>query len=129
MGHMIVGAHWPAAEVSQKDRGYEAFCRWNGACGGPCTSLARLGAKTHHHVIHHRGHHHVTHHMSRGGTGPSDKVANQLNAQEAANHVTPGMMGAGSHGGPYGQPSPTQGIPGAYQPSASSHSPNQIGQH
>jgi hypothetical protein len=85
--------------------------------------------KTHHHVIHHRGHHHVTHHMSRGGTGPSDKVANQLNAQEAANHVTPGMMGAGSHDGPYGQPSPTQGIPGAYQPSASSHSPNQIGQH
>jgi hypothetical protein len=83
----------------------------------------------HHHVTHHRGHHHVTHHMSRAGTGPSDNVANRLNAQEAASHLAPGMMGAGSHGGPYGQPTPTQRIPGASQPSASSHPPNQFGQH
>ena len=83
----------------------------------------------HHHVTHHRGQHHVTHHMSRVGTGPSDNVANRLNAQESASHLLPGMMGAGSQGGSYGQPAPTQGIPGAYQPSASANPPNQIGQH
>ena len=92
-------------------------------------AVAAWAQTPHHHVMRHRGHHHVTHHVSRAGTGPNDNVANQLNTQEAANHLTPGMMGAGSHGGPYGQPTPTQGIPGAYQPSASSHSPNQIGQH
>src|SRR5262249_61563275 len=41
--------------------------------------------------------------------GSSDHAANQLNAQEAARTAggPPGMMGA--HGGPSGQPSPTQG--------------------
>jgi hypothetical protein len=54
----------------------------------------------------------------------SDSMANQLNAQElsraggARNPMAPGTLGGG-----YGQPSPTQGIPGGDQPSASSHPP------
>jgi hypothetical protein len=34
-----------------------------------------------------------------------------------------GLMAPGTLGGAYGQPSPTQGIPGGNQPSASYHSP------
>jgi hypothetical protein len=56
----------------------------------------------------------------------SDSMANQLNAQElsragggARNPMAPGTLGGG-----YGQPSPTQGIPGGDQPSASSHPPS-----
>ena len=68
----------------------------------------------HHRVTHHRGHHHVTHRMSRRAS-PSDSMANQLNAQEAAR--AGGSMPAMdmSHPNPYGQRSPTQGIPGAGQ--------------
>ena len=57
---------------------------------------------------------------ARGG-GPSDNMAGQLNAQEAAQHGA--MRPPGSDGGPYGQPSPTQGIPGAWQAPASTHLP------
>ena len=104
-------------------------------CGTVVAAALAITAPTwaqtmhHHHVIHYGGRHHVSHHMSRVGIGPSDNVANRLNAQESASHLSPGMMGAGSHGGSYGQPTPTQGIPGAYQPSASTHPPNQLGQH
>lgn len=60
------------------------------------------------------------------GVGPrsADSTANQLNAEEAARTAggSSGMMG--SHGGPYGQPSPTQGVPGAAQSPASSHLPS-----
>ncbi len=34
-----------------------------------------------------------------------------------------GLLAPGTLGGDYGQPSPTQGIPGGNQPSASYHSP------
>jgi len=46
---------------------------------------------------------------------PDDNIANQLNAQELAHSgggLPPGMMGSRN---PYGQRSPTQGIPGAGQ--------------
>ena len=80
-------------------------------------------SSVHHHVTHHRGHHHVSHHQ---GVGYSDNIANQLNAQEAARSGARGMMGSP---GPYGQPSPTQGMPGAWQASASSHPPIKYGLH
>lgn len=71
---------------------------------------------TQHHVIHHRGHHHVTHHR---GVTSSDNMADRLNAQELARTSGGGMTNAsammGSHPSPYGQRSPTQGIPGAGQ--------------
>jgi len=66
------------------------------------------------------------HTVMRRGTGSSDNIANQLNSQElgrVGGSVPPG--GSSLRGGwnepSYGQPSPTQGIPGAGQPSASSH--------
>jgi hypothetical protein len=54
----------------------------------------------------------------------SDSTANRLNAQELQ-RVGGGrdLMAPGTLGGGYGQPSPTQGIPGGDQPSASSHPP------
>jgi hypothetical protein len=60
--------------------------------------------------------------------GSSDNIANQLNAQElqragGAPAAPAGGMAPGTLGGGYGQPSPTQGIPGGDQPSASSHPP------
>ena len=60
--------------------------------------------------------------------GP-DSVANQLNAQELSRvqgggaPPVAGGMAPGTLGGGYGQPAPTQGIPGGNQPSASSHPP------
>ena len=62
--------------------------------------------------------------------GP-DSMANQLNAQElsrvqsggGAAPAPAGGMAPGTLGGGYGQPAPTQGIPGGNQPSASSHPP------
>ena len=61
--------------------------------------------------------------------GP-DSMANQLNAQElsrvqSGGGAAPvaGGMAPGTLGGGYGQPAPTQGIPGGNQPSASSHPP------
>jgi hypothetical protein len=64
---------------------------------------------------------------------PGD-IANQLNAQELGRVGSSSAAGmAGSYGwgydqgaGGYGQPSPTQGMPGAWQPSASSHPPSQM---
>ena len=58
-----------------------------------------------------------------------DSVANQLNAQELSRvqgggaPPVAGGMAPGTLGGGYGQPAPTQGIPGGNQPSASSHPP------
>jgi hypothetical protein len=55
-----------------------------------------------------------------------DSMANQLNAQELQRVGGGGgrnLMAPGTLGGGYGQPSPTQGIPGGDQPSASSHPP------
>ena len=65
-----------------------------------------------------RHHHAARHPVSRR---PSDNVANQLNAQEAASHAGGGMAPAPAYGGPtnkYGQPNQIYGIPGAGQPSA-----------
>jgi len=66
--------------------------------------------------------------MSRKA-GP-DSMANQLNAQDlsrvqSGGGAAPvaGGMAPGTLGGGYGQPAPTQGIPGGNQPSASSHPP------
>ena len=53
---------------------------------------------------------------------PTDTVANQLNAQQRAQSQG-GMMLPGSGGGPYAQPTPTQGVPGAWQSPASTHLP------
>jgi hypothetical protein len=57
------------------------------------------------------------------GMAPSDSVANQLNAQEAARRGGGGPSPMGAATGPYGQPNQIQGMPGAGQPSASSHMP------
>jgi len=56
---------------------------------------------------------------------PGDVVANQLNAQESAQHGG-GMAPAPAYGGPtnaYGQPNQIYGMPGAGQPSASGPTP------
>ena len=70
------------------------------------------------------------HRTSRRGNARmagSDSMANQLNAQELQRVQGGGggrnLMAPGTLGGGYGQPSPTQGIPGGDQPSASSHPP------
>jgi hypothetical protein len=79
--------------------------------------------------------------------GASDNIANQLNSQELSRvgGSTPGMAPApgmgpgpgmapgmtpppGSQGGGYGQPNQVYGIPGAGQPSASSHPPGEMQQ-
>jgi hypothetical protein len=82
---------------------------------------APMATKARHKRVAHRG-------MRRGMArrASPDSMANQLNAQElqrvggggARNLMAPGTLGGG-----YGQPSPTQGIPGGDQPSASSHPP------
>jgi hypothetical protein len=91
---------------------------------------APMATKAHHK----RMHQHAT--AQRGkkarGASPSDNMANQLNAQEAARNAGGGMGGApGGMGGapapayggprtaPYGQPNQIYGIPGAGQPSPS----------
>jgi hypothetical protein len=66
---------------------------------------------------------------ARRGGSPDDNVANQLNAQElgrtGSSAPAAGAPGtAAGMGGPYGQPSQIQGMPGAGQPSASSHAPS-----
>ncbi len=91
----------------------------------------------HHHVWHHRGHH-VYHRAS------PNNIANQLNAEELERLSSSSASGmeeshggpygewkptGGSRGGPYGQPTPTFGMRGAWQSSASSHPPNEMGQH
>jgi hypothetical protein len=73
-------------------------------------------------VRHMRGYH------ARGSSAPNDNVADQLNAQQLgrAGGSPPGMpygRPGGSTVAPYGQPNELQGIPGAGQPSASSHPP------
>ena len=97
---------------------------------------APMATKAHHK----RMHQHAT--AQRGkkarGASSSDNMANQLNAQElgrVGSSSSPGMAqpnptqggaylsGPGTLGGGYGQPAPTQGIPGGNQPSASSHPP------
>jgi hypothetical protein len=79
------------------------------------------------------GHHRAMRHGRVRATSPSDNVANQLNAQEAARTGSsapmggpPGMMGS-RVAGAYGQPNPEQGIPGAGQSLASSHYPSGSG--
>jgi len=69
--------------------------------------------------------HHPRHPAARHGR-PTDSMANQLNAQEAASHTGGGMAPAPAYGGPrnqYGQPNQVYGIPGAGQPSASGPTP------
>jgi hypothetical protein len=71
-----------------------------------------------------RHHHGARHPVARHGR-PSDSMANQLNAQESAQHGG-GMAPAPAYGGPtnvYGQPNQVYGIPGAGQPSAGSPVP------
>jgi hypothetical protein len=72
----------------------------------------------------------VVHRKTRRGVArraSPDSMANQLNAQELARvqggGASAGGMAPGTLGGGYGQPAPTQGIPGGNQPSASSHPP------
>ena len=91
----------------------------------------------HHRVSHHaanrhaanRSYRHTYRYHASYRARPGD-IANQLNAQElgrVGSSTAPATTGT-SYGwgydqgtGGYGQPSPTQGMPGAWQPSASSH--------
>ena len=82
------------------------------------------------HARHKRVHHRmVMRHGRTKGRGTTDNIANQLNSQElqrqggAPASAPAGGMAPGTLGGGYGQPSPTQGVPGGDQPSASSHPP------
>ena len=76
-------------------------------------------------------HKRVVHRKTRRGMarrGSPDSMASQLNAQELSRvqgggAPVAGGMAPGTLGGGYGQPAPTQGIPGGNQPSASSHPP------
>jgi hypothetical protein len=74
-----------------------------------------------------RAAHRKTPSRSKAQIAGSDSMANQLNAQELQRVQGGGgrrnLMAPGTLGGGYGQPSPTQGIPGGDQPSASSHPP------
>lgn len=79
---------------------------------------------------HKRVHHRMVMRHGRTGRGTTDNIANQLNAQELQRaggggpvSAPGGGMAPGTLGGGYGQPAPTQGIPGGDQPSASSHPP------
>jgi hypothetical protein len=83
--------------------------------------------------VHHRVYRHAYRYHAYHRARPGD-IANQLNAQELGRVGSSSAAGmAGSYGwgydqgaGGYGQPSPTQGMPGAWQPSASSHPPSQM---
>src|SRR5438045_8711609 len=63
-----------------------------------------------------RAAHHKTarHGRARGGSA-SDSVANQLNAQEAAKAPGGGRAAPDAYPNPYGQRSPTQGVPASRQ--------------
>jgi hypothetical protein len=88
----------------------------------------------HHRVSHHAANRHAANRSHRYHASyrvrPGD-IAKQLNAQELGrigSSTAPATAAAGSYGwgydqgaGGYGQPSPTQGMPGAWQSSASSH--------
>ena len=92
------------------------------------TSTRHKRMDVHRHAYHHAHGYHAQHRVSisRGD------IANRLNAQElgrVGSSSAPGTGGSygwgfGQGGGSYGQPSPTQGIPGAWQSSASPHSPS-----
>jgi hypothetical protein len=82
---------------------------------------APMATKARHKRVVHRG---TRRGMARRAS--PDSMANQLNAQELQRVGGGGgrnLMAPGTLGGGYGQPSPTQGIPGGDQPSASSHPP------
>ena len=82
----------------------------------PMATKARPKRATHRRVVR----------RSKARMAGSDSMANQLNAQELQRVGGGGgrnPMARGTLGGGYGQPSPTQGIPGGDQPSASSHPP------
>ena len=87
----------------------------------PSTASAPMGSKGSHmrsHRVKARRHHATR----RGGASPSDNMAGQLNAQEAAR----GAGAAPAYGSPtnvYGQPNQVYGIPGAGQPSPSPDAP------
>ena len=73
-----------------------------------------------------RATHRMTARRGKARLAGSDSMANQLNTQELQRVQSGGgrnLMAPGTLGGGYGQPSPTQGIPGGDQPSASSHPP------
>jgi len=97
------------------------------------TSTPHKRMHVHHRVYHHAAnrssHQAYRYHASNYRARPGD-IAKQLNAQELRSRVgsssVPGMAGSYGWGydqgaAGYGQPSPTQGLPGAWQPSASSH--------
>jgi hypothetical protein len=65
-------------------------------------------------------HRHAT---RRGSASPSDNMAGQLNAQEAARNAGPPAPAYGGATNVYGQPNQVYGIPGAGQPSPSPDSP------
>jgi hypothetical protein len=96
------------------------------------TSAPHKRTHVHHRVYRHAYNHAYRYHAYHRAR-PGD-IANQLNAQELGRVGSSSAAGmAGSYGwgydqgaGGYGQPSPTQGMPGAWQPSASSHPPSQM---
>jgi hypothetical protein len=63
------------------------------------------------------------HPATRGSASPSDNMAGQLNAQEAARGAGAPAPAYGGATNVYGQPNQVYGIPGAGQPSPSSDSP------
>jgi len=108
-----------------------------GAAATPAAPVATTAPHkrmaVHHRVSHHAANRHAANRSHRYHASyrvrPGD-IAKQLNAQElgrigssTATAATAGSYGWGydQGAGGYGQPSPTQGMPGAWQSSASSH--------
>lgn len=109
-----------------------------GAAATPAAPVATTAPHkrmaVHHRVSHHAANRHAANRSHRYHASyrvrPGD-IAKQLNAQELGrigSSTAPATAAAGSYGwgydqgaGGYGQPSPTQGMPGAWQSSASSH--------
>jgi hypothetical protein len=131
MNHLLTGTAFAAALVIAAPVWAQAnapMTRSSPAVPPSASTAAPMTSKARHHQVRMRRHHVTRRGMGRQAS-PSDNVADQLNAQQLgrAGGSPPGMPygrpAGGSTVGPYGQPNELQGIPGAGQPSASSHPP------
>jgi hypothetical protein len=130
MNHLLTGTAFAAALVIAAPVWAQAnapMARSSSAAPPSASTAAPMASKARHHQVRMRRHHVMRRGMGRQAS-PSDNVADQLNAQQLgrAGGPPPGMpygRPGGSTVAPYGQPNELQGIPGAGQPSASSHPP------
>ena len=129
MNHLSTGTAFAAALVIAAPVWAQANAPMTRSSPVPpsASTAAPMTSKALHHQVRMRRHHVMRHGMGRQASA-SDNVADQLNAQQLGRAGgSPLGMPYGRPGGstvaPYGQPNEIQGIPGAGQPSASSHPP------